>query len=314
MSADIRTKYKLESTTITKREGGSSVKVSTKYGKSAKLEIFVSTNRHKCSCALITDFPKQLVEALELEPDGLPDLLPLLQVPLVSLKAFLVRKGITGRDAADDDEETIVADSAVGSTSRTDGSSDDSGDNTSTTSANRTSSDSVAPNVAEFAHASARSEAANPTLRPHTEHRPSSRSTTPEPRSRDHPNLSSNESPHERPVTPLPTAAGPYSTDNRNRNRERLQGFAQNANPASSSRPERPSGQSGSGDGAFDVSALREALGTVEPTPVSTPVQFNPSPRRRGRLIPNRNEVEMARDFEVGFLGEQFVSLLDMLA
>ena len=314
MSADIKTHYTLEGTTVKKGEGGSSVKVSTGEDKTAKLEICVSANTHTRDCALITDFPEQLVAALELEPADLPDLYPLLQVPLASLKALLIRKGITGGDAADDYEETLADSVNENSQSQSDGSSDDNGDDASTTSASSVRSDSEGSAVVESTRASARSEAANTTLRPHVDRRPSSRPTTPEPRSQDRLNVPSDESPSERPVTPRPTAAGLYSTDNRNRNRERLQSFARNADPASSSRPVRSSGQSGGGGGAFDMSTLRETLEAAQSAPVSTPVQVDPSPRRRARPILNRNEEEMARDFEVGFLGEQFVSPSDSLA
>ncbi|KAF2276420.1 uncharacterized protein EI97DRAFT_458354 [Westerdykella ornata] len=311
MSADIKTHYTLEGTTVTKSEGGSSVKVSTGEDESDKLEIYVSANRHTRDCALITDFPGQLVAALELEPADLLDLHPLLQVPLASLKALLVRKGITGGDAADDCEETLVADSVnEDSQSRSEGGYDDNGDDASTTSASSVRSYSAGSAILESTRASAKSKAANTTLRPYLDHRPSSRPTTPEPRSQDHLNGPSDESPRERPVTPRPTAAGLYSTDNRNRNRERLQGFARNANTASSSRLGRSSGQSGGGGGAFDMSTLRETLEAAEPASLSAPVQVNPSPRRRAGPILSRTEEEMARDFEVGFLGEQFVYTL----
>jgi hypothetical protein len=314
MSADIKTHYTLESTTVTKSEGGSSVQVSTGEDKTAKLEIYISANRHTRDCALVTDFPKQLVVALELEPADLPHLHPLLQVSLASLKALLIRKGITGRDAADDYEEALVADSVnKDSHSQSDGSSDDDSDDASTMSASSVRSDSAGSAIVASTCASARSKAANTTLRPHVDHRPSSRPNTPVPRSQDHPNVPSDESPRERPVTPRPTAAGLYSTDNRNRNRERVQDFARNADTAYSSRPRRSSGQSGGGDGAFDMSTLRETVEAAEPAPVSTPIQADPSPRRRAGPILNRNKQEMARDFEVGFLGEQFVSHIDSL-
>jgi len=83
---------------------------------------------------------------------------------------------------------------------------------------------------------------------------------------------------------------------------ERLRGFARNADITSNS----PRVSSGS---IFDMSALSETLEAAEPAPVSTPVQVNPSMRRRSGPVTNRNEQEKARDFEVGFLGEQFVSL-----
>jgi hypothetical protein len=63
----------------------------------------------------------------------------------------------------------------------------------------------------------------------------------------------------------------------------------------------------------YDMSTLGEALDADEPAPVSTSVQVNVSPRRRANPIKNRNEEEVARDFEVGFLGEQFVTPSDRL-
>lgn len=310
-SAKIKTHYTLGSTIVMKSDGGSSVKVSTGEDETAKMEIYVSANEQMRNCALITDFPKQLVAALELKPADLSDLPSLLQVPLASLKALLIRKGITGGNAVDDCEETSVADSASEdwqsqSHSRYDGNDDD----VSTTSASSTHTDSVTLVIGESKHASARSEAANTTLRPYVGHRSNSRPTTPRPWSRDHLNIPFDESPSERPAIPRPTAAGLYTIDNRKRNMERLQGFAINPDPTFSSRFKESNGQSSGTDGAFDMSKLREIFEAVEPAPMSTPIQVSPSLRRRARPILNRNEEEMARDFEVGFLGEQFVSPL----
>ncbi|KAF2262892.1 hypothetical protein CC78DRAFT_605161 [Lojkania enalia] len=313
MSADIKTHYILERTIVTKSEGGSSVKVSIGEDRTVKLEIHVSANRHARNCALVTDFPEQLVAALELEPADLPDLHPLLQVPHASLKELLIKRGITGGDAADNYVETLVVDLLNEDLpSQSDDSSDDSGDDASTMIASSVRSASVGSTIVEFTRASARSEATNTTLRSHVDHRPSSRPTTPrpttpEPLSRGHLNVPSGESPRERPVTPRPTAAGLYSTENRSRNMERLQGFARNAGPAFSS---RSNDQFVGGGSAFDMSTLRETLEATKPGPMSTPVQIDRSPRRQGGLVPSRNEEEMARDFEVGFLGEQFVYTL----
>ena len=150
MTADIKTHYTLEGTTITKREGGSSVKVSMGEDETTKLEIYVSAERHMRDCALITDFPEQLIEALKLEPADLPALCPLLQVPLASMKALLIRKGIIGGDAADDYEETLVADSVnENSQSQSDRSSDDDGEDASTTSASSVRSGSAQSTVVE---------------------------------------------------------------------------------------------------------------------------------------------------------------------
>ncbi|KAF4973040.1 hypothetical protein F66182_17725, partial [Fusarium sp. NRRL 66182] len=113
------------------------------------------------------------------------------------------------------------------------------------------------------------------------------------------------ESPRDRPFTPHLTAAGLYSSINRDQNRTRIQRFAQNADLISSSRGEIF--QFGAGGGIFHMSALREALDANEPASVSTPVHIGFSPHRRPNPIRNRNEEEKGRDTEVGFLGEQFL-------
>jgi hypothetical protein len=309
ISADIKTHYTLGGTTVTKSEGGSSVKVTLGEGENAKLEIFVSGNKQVRDCALITDFPKQLVAALELEPADLPDLPSLLQVPLASLKVLLIKRGITGGDAADDSEGALVANlDNEYSQSQSDGSYGDNGDDESTTSASSVRSDTEGSAIVHYTRASASSEAANMTLRPHVHRRPSFTPTTPQLQSQYHLNLPSDESTSDQPVTLRPTAVGIYSIDNRNRNRARIQGFARNPDLASSFRHGRSSGQSRGDGGAFDMSTLREALEAAEPAPVPTLVQVDSSPRRQARMITNRNEEERARDFEVGFLGEQFVS------
>lgn len=291
-------------------EGGSSVKVSFGEDEAAKLEIFVSTNKHARDCALVTDFPEQLLDALGLRLSDLTDVFTLLRVPLASLKALLIKKGIVGGDTADDSEETLVADSVnEDSQSRGDGSYDSS-DDASTMSPSSLHSDSEESDIVQYTRASARSEAAH-TMRPHVHRQPSFRPTTPQPQSPYHLDSTSGESPRDRPVPPSPTAVGLYSIDNRNRNREQIQRFARNMAFASSSRLGRSSRQSGGSGGAFDMNPLMESLDATEPAYVSTPVQVNSSRRQRAGPIINRNEEQMARDFEVGFLGEQFVSPLD---
>ncbi|EFZ02032.1 hypothetical protein MAA_01614 [Metarhizium robertsii ARSEF 23] len=310
MSEDIETHYTLEDTTVTKSGGGSGVKVSIGVGKTPKLDIYVSTNKHVRSCALITDVPKQLVEALKLELADLSDLHAILQVPPASLEALLIKRGITGGDASDDDKDTLVAqlineDWQIQS-------DDSSGNNTedaSTTSASSVRPDSARSAVIEYTSASAASRATHTTQRSNVHHRSSFRPTTPRPDSQDPLHEPAHESPTERPVTSRRTAAGLYNIYNRRRNMERLQSFAQNANPTSH-RPERSNRQSGSSGGAFNLSMLRETLEAAGPAPVSMLVPVDPYRRRRTVLIPNRNDEEMARDFEVGFLGEQFVSAL----
>jgi hypothetical protein len=331
ISADIKTHYTLDGTTVTKSKGGSGVKISTGEEGTAKVKIYVSANKHNRDTALITDFPEQLAAALKLEPAKLPDFYTVLQVPLSSLKAWLIRKGITGGNAADDYDETPETYSAGGNwQSQNEGSSDDSsyggsggnggsdsddnGDDALRIFANDVHTDSRGSVVVESAHASARSDTANTTQQPHVVYRIGSRPTTPELCSQRHLNVTADQAPHERPLTPHSTAAGLYSTDNRQQNRERLQRFARDADLVSTARRERSSDQYGVGESAFDMSTLRDTLAAAEPAHVATLVQIDRGPRRRAGPIPNRNEEEMARDFEVGFLGEQFVSPLDNLA
>ena len=315
MSADINTHYTLEGITTTKSGGGSSVRVNNEEGKTNRLEIYVSMNRHRRDCALITDFPEQLIAALKLAPVDLPGLLPLLQVPTGSLKALLIKKGITDGNTADNYEQNSVADSSnEGSQIQSDGRcEDDVGDDAITTYASIVSSDSEGSTIVESVRAPARSVASNASLRPHVEYRPSSRPTTPEPRRQGQPESLYDESTHERPLTPHLGAAGLYTTDNRNRNRERLRSFARNADPLSSNRSETSNNQSGGGAEVFDMDTLRTALDSAEPTIVSTLVPANTSPRRRVGPILNRDKEQTARDFEVGFLGELFVSSLNSL-
>jgi hypothetical protein len=316
-SADIKTHYTLGATTVTKSEGGSSVKVSTEEGGTEKLEIHVSTNRDARACALVTDFPDQFIAALELEPADLPDIHSLLQVPHTSLKTLLIKKGITGEDSTDNYLEPSVVDPLIEDLQSQRGdSSDASGDDESRIIASSARPASVGSNNIGSTRSSVRPGTTETTLQPYVNPRSSSRpaaprSTTPEPQSQIRLNECaqiSDESPRERPTTPRPTAAGIFSTENRSHNREQLQNFARNADHAMvSTSGGHGVGGSGGGD-AFEMNTLRETLEASDP--ISTPVQINRSPRRQGGLVPNRNEEQMARDFEVGFLGEQFVSPL----
>lgn len=302
------THYTLGDTTVTRTEGGSSVKVSLGEDDTAKLEIFFSANKQSRDCALIVDFPEQLVAALKLEPTDLPDLSSLLSVPLASLKALLIKKGITDGDAADDNEEILVTDPVnEESRSQSGDSSDNSGDDLWMTSRSDVRSDFESSTIVQYAHASARSEAANITSQPYM-HR---RTSTPQVHLQHHVNVSSDESLHDLSLTPRPPAAGLYSAINRNRNKTRMESFARNADPASSSRREGFIFQFGGGGGMYDMTTMWDALDADDSAPTSAPIQVNVSPRRRANLIKNRNKEEVARDFEVGFLGEQFVSPSD---
>lgn len=57
---------------------------------------------------MITEFPQQLIEALQIEPADLSDLNIFLQVPLDLLNTLLIQKGIISGVSGDDYAETLV--------------------------------------------------------------------------------------------------------------------------------------------------------------------------------------------------------------
>ncbi|PVH94635.1 putative heterokaryon incompatibility protein [Periconia macrospinosa] len=248
LSANIKTHYKLANTTVTRSEGGSTVKV-----RDEQLEVYVSTNRHVRNVALITDFPGQLVAALELKSADISDIQTLLQVPLDSLPALLIKRGITADNAFDDHPEIVVVGSSANISSHT-------------------SDTTLQPDVEAISDGGL--------------HEP--RLTTPELLEQDRSSAHIEESPRDGPVTPRPTVA------------ERLQAFFQDAGRDPISRESRHSTNSG---GIFNMGTMRETLDHASVTP-----QTNNTLRSKSGPIPNRNEDELARDFEVGFLGEQFLT------
>jgi hypothetical protein len=294
MSANIKTHYTLKDTTVTESEGGCSVTINNTDNLGPKLKIYVSTNRHLRECALITDFPDQLIEALELKPAELPKLYPLLQVPLASLNALMVKEGFTDGVGSDDLEDS------EDSGNQSEGSDDGSSGLVSETPASGSQPDNAGSVFTGSISASARSQTTRTAPRIHLNDSPRSRPATPELQSRHHLNAHPNPSPDRRPTTPRPTVTGLYGMENRSRNRDRIQSFARNFDTTpTSGRNDRS---------IFDMNALRGALEDTEPTLVTTPLNVHISPTQRAGPDQNRNEEQRARDFEVGFLGEQFVS------
>lgn len=80
-------------------------------------------------------------------------------------------------------------------------------------------------------------------------------------------NVSSDESARDPSLTPRPPAAGLYSAINRNRNRTRIESFAQNADPASSSRREGFIFQFGGGGGMYDMTTMWDGLNADDSAP-----------------------------------------------
>jgi hypothetical protein len=298
-SADIRTNYELEDVTVEKSEGGSSATVCTEEDGDIELKIFVSMDRQMRECALLTDFPMQLVAALELEPTHYPDLHLILQVPLDSIKTLMIKRGFIGGGAADGNQD-VPSHSTLRHIENQDEARENSRDLVRTSSAEHVAVHSTS--------ASASSEAARRALQPSVRSRPSSRPTTPESRSHDSLIEPVDASPDREPVTPQPAIAGPFSAHNRDRNRDLLRGFMRNAGRTPGSQRTRNNSEAREPDSAFDMSILSRTLEAVQLVPVTESVQVNHGSPRRAGPIPNRNEEQRARDFEVGFLGEQFVS------
>ncbi|KAK8912646.1 hypothetical protein VCV18_012325 [Metarhizium anisopliae] len=216
MSQDISTLHTLEGTTVTQSDGGCSVEVSRRGDKTPRLVIYVSANEVVRSCALITDFPQQVVEALALKPNNLPHLQAILQVQRGSLKTLLIKRGISGGNAADEYEDWQI---------QSNGSSGVNGEHAWTTSAHGNGSGCARSAAMEPTRVSATSRTEDRTQRSSVHHQLEFR-PAPKPQSQIH--------------------------------------------------PHRPA------DGG----------------------------RRRAGLIPTRNEDEVDRDFNIGFLGEKFVSAL----
>ena len=279
------------------------------------LEIYVSSDRSKRECALLMDFPKQLIEALHLEPhDTLHDLHQYLVVPLESLNTLLVTQGISGNvsSPSDDNDDSVP----------------DHGDNQQTFSDSETHFNE---NDASFAHSNGRHNAAatgSNTPAPSTSSATESRSPsaplpdqfshtlgfgTPTPQTQHHSTFNSSVRPSSlrTPTEPsgAPSAAtGIYNTNNRSRNTDRLRHFAQNTDTTGNARLQQRGSPSAPRTEPFDMSEIFSALDDDTPrASVVAPEHGRRVPMQHYRVIPERNENERARDFEVGFLGEHFV-------
>ncbi|RFU23945.1 hypothetical protein B7463_g12390, partial [Scytalidium lignicola] len=299
--------------TVTRVEGGSCVRVDTELS----LNVYFSSDQSKRDCALVTDFPRQLVEALQIRPANVAtELHQYLEVPLGSLNMLLIRKGIIGEipslsadleisesDEMSEDEQTHHEDSLQSSEAAT-----------SLTSPERRSS--VTPLAAPVA------ELSIPSVAVTEQAVASSRSLS----NRNFiSRLSAVESPFHNPSAPsslptheeaeevslsgLVTAEGIYSTSNRSRNTDRLWRFAQRSSIGPNASTNGTSNASNTPNAAsFDMRQLESALLDVQ-TPVAPSVQtyVRRASWQRARVVPDRNQDERARDFEIGFLGEHYI-------
>jgi hypothetical protein len=271
------------------------------------LEIFLSSDKSKRECALLTDFPNQLVDALKIEPvDITTDLHQFLEVPLASLNVLLVNKGIVGGfPSPPNDAETPAVDEIRGN-ERTHFEEQ-------LQNHESVSSLATAPfetTIMESPTSSAATvEAAIPSLQQlSSTHAFNFRASVPQNsfRSPFGPNgqLTPSEEPVEAQSVEAVVTIGTYSTTNRSRNTDRIRHFALDPHTVSSSQTQNLRRTLSTHDAVFDLTELSLALQEVQPAQV----HVQRATLRRTRLIPDRNPDERARDFEVGFLGEHFVS------
>jgi hypothetical protein len=110
-SANIKREYHLNKHIETRDGAGSHVETRTGKDENTELHIYYSMDKPTRDCALFEDFPGQLVVALELDLTSISMFRNLLHVPSGSLRAFLVRNGITGGDGKHGENEAPVTDS-----------------------------------------------------------------------------------------------------------------------------------------------------------------------------------------------------------
>lgn len=320
ISPNIETHYHLArgsspTFTVTRIEGGSSVQVSDiENDAEPVLEIYLSSEQKKRDCALVADFPKQLLEALKIRPfDAATELHQYLEVPLEALNMLLVKNGVIGE---------IRSSSASLDTFESDETSDDKGQRQwgglvapLATPEQRSSVTPFSPPLTKLSRPSAvvigqsvpstqsprNPESIYSILAVETSiHNPFSHSGFPIPPGR----------PEEVQPTEPVTSTGIYSTSNRSRNTDRLWQFAQHSRISLNASGSRTSDAVNIPiAAAFDMtqlgSALEDSQASVDPV---TLVPVLSARRPQARLIPDRNEEDRARDFEIGFLGEHYVN------
>jgi hypothetical protein len=306
--------------TVTRVEGGSCVRINNiNEDREPSLDIYLSSDPSKRDCALVTDFPNQLIGALQIQPlDAVAELHQYLEVPLESLDTLLVRKGIVG-EGPSSSINLGIPESAETSTEE----------------------------PIYHAHQSQRREVILPSASPERGPRatplatpigqlltPLAAATEPAATSSQPPSspdfvsrISAIQSPFRNPFAPtsLPTpperpdeapptepvsAAGLYISSNRGRNIDRLRRLAERSSTSHNVSTNNTSSTTNTPNAAaFDMSqlgsALEDAQASVAPSAL---VSIQSARRPRPMLVPNRNQEERARDFEIGFLGEHYVS------
>lgn len=302
---------------VTKNEGGSSVQINTSSACSQPtLKIYFSRDQRKRECALVTDFPEQLVEALEIRPvDVAAEISQLLQVHLDALNSLLVRKGIiSGTKSHSSSEEAPISHKTDenGQAQVLDDLADEKRPASSTNSQH--SSDAAEPGTAETESSIspiAETEEVLSSFRPVRNRASMSRPSTSLGHARtpleSHGGRSSSKETQEAFFEE--PRVGTYNALNRSHNIHKLIDFARNAGVVFNARAQTTRRTSSAGEDAFDLSELDSALQEAELSQTlheTINVRLNEGPLGGG--IPDSSQEYRARDSEVGFLGEFFVS------
>jgi hypothetical protein len=283
------------------------------------LEIYLSTNLPKRECAMVSKLAAQLLEALNVDSvDILSGVFQLLLVPHFALDEFLMENGVTGRTTSrsettgsgipdeaiwDDQISDIVQPEVEDLNSSTHSRlSSNSVAQTSESTSTVSSTDSSTDSSEEVRAQLLRTRNQVSVLRAST--------SLDQVRVPSEVQMARNslEEPSETvPLEPV-TTAEIYNTFNRDRNINRLRDFARNTETVSSVRGQRNRRRTSGSGLAFDLSELELALQEIDLTlSTVTPMAVRPN-HRRILGISDRTPDQKARDFEVGFLGEYFVS------
>ncbi|KAF2105467.1 hypothetical protein BDV96DRAFT_655610 [Lophiotrema nucula] len=299
-SPNIKTHYVISyhdiSETITRSKGGSSVYVD-RGGRTNTLHIYLSSNQDRRACALVTDLPAQILEAIGINLTEAPELYQILDVPVESLGILLMKKGIIGNllsssDHASDSEE-----------------SNEEEDTVDTEGIGHEGFQTTAEAGQQWSSSTPANSRASPTFSRHldsgTRHNHSDLGSTDSSRVRGAPPETSNREPSMRGSSSI----GIYNESNRSRNTAPVRHFASRANAYGSNPSQQRRDMSNADSDAFNMSGLGAALDLQ--TPLVSGVTVNNAleapARLSARSMPERNEDARARGFEVGFLGENFI-------
>jgi hypothetical protein len=304
-SPNIETHYHIargssSTSTLTRDEGGSCVRINAS-GEADKssLDIYLSSDRTKRECALVTDFPIQLVEALSIQPPSIAaELHHFLEIPLSALDFLLIRKGLVSglRPQYEIPEIEKLIDIDEYDDTEQGQCLNDSGETDALGSVER-----ILSTAAGSPTAKAESKYGI-TLRPRTSRHRISESLEIDSQTKLQDSGVNGQS------AERSSAAGTPAKNNRNRSTARQEGFARNSNSISNEVTPKKRRRNSSGETALNGSGVRLDFSQSRTISSTAAAEFQYTRAKRARVIPDRDEDEIDEDFEVGFLGEYFVS------